>query len=106
MAKVKKAITKSALYTKLAESSGLKKADVTNLLDLLAETAKAELGPKGAGVFTLPGIARFKVRKVKAVKGGVEKVNPLNGQKYTTKDKPAYNKVTSRPIKAFAEALK
>ncbi|HJZ60235.1 MAG TPA: hypothetical protein VKE74_35155 [Gemmataceae bacterium] len=44
--------------------------------------------------------------KVKAVKGGVEKINPLNGQKYITKDKPAYNKVNIRPIKAIKEALK
>jgi nucleoid DNA-binding protein len=106
MAKKMKVMTKSALYAHLAEETGLKKADVSKLLEVLAETAKAQLGPKGAGVFTLPGIARLKVRKVKAVKGGVEKINPLNKQKYITKDKPAFNKVTSRPIKAFSEALK
>jgi hypothetical protein len=43
---------------------------------------------------------------VKAVKGGVEKKNPLTGSMYITKDKPAYNKVRLSPIKALKEALK
>lgn len=102
----KKVMTKSALYASLAEKTELKKADVTSLMDALADLAKHELGPKGPGVFTLPGLARFKIRKVKAVKGGEKKVNPLNGKEYVTKDRPAHNKVRALPIKAFSESLK
>jgi nucleoid DNA-binding protein len=98
----KKALTKSGLYAHLAEASGLTKKQVSDLFDHLGEAVKGQLGPKGAGVFTLPGIARIKLRKVKAVKGGQKKINPITKTEYITKDKPAHNKVSIRPIKAFA----
>lgn len=102
----KKAITKSALYAQIAEGAGLKKADVAKVMDLLGEAIQEQLGAKGAGQFTLPGVARFKIRKVKAVKGGQKKINPITKQEYVTKDRPAHNKVSIRPVKAFAEAVK
>jgi DNA-binding protein HU-beta len=102
----KKALTKSALYTKLAETAGLKKAEVVKVIDALHAEIKEQLGPKGPGVLTLPGIARFKTRKIKAVKGGQKKINPLTGQEYITKDKPAYNKVSILPVKSLKEELK
>ena len=77
----KKVMTKSALFTTLAEKTELKKADVTKVMDALADLAKAELGPKGPGVFTLPGMARFKIRKVKAVKGGEKKTKAKKAKK-------------------------
>ncbi|MGL4422786.1 MAG: HU family DNA-binding protein [Gemmataceae bacterium] len=107
MAKAKaKALTKSALYAQLAEKTNLKKSEVQSVLDTLLEAIHEQLGNKGPGILTLPGVARFKVRKVKAVKGGVKKVNPLNGQEYVTKDKPAYNKITILPVKSLKESLK
>jgi nucleoid DNA-binding protein len=102
----KKALTKSALYSQLAEASGLKKAEVMKVVDALYAQIKDQLGPKGPGIMTLPGVARFKVRKVNAVKGGVKKINPLTGQEYITKDRPAYNKVSILPVKALKEDLK
>ncbi len=102
----KKALTKSQVYTQLAEATDMKKADIVKVMDAFADLVKSQLGPKGPGIFTLPGIARFKLRKIPAQKGGVEKINPLTGQKYITKDKPAQNKVSIRPVKAFSEAVK
>lgn len=106
MATKKKAMTKSGLFTKLADTSGLKKSEVMKVMEALHDEIKIQLGPKGPGILTLPGIARLKVRKVKAVKGGVKKINPLNGQEYVTKDRPAYNKVSILPVKALKEELK
>ena len=102
----RKALTKSALYTNLATTTGLKKAEVMKVIDAFLDTVKEQLGPKGPGVVTLPGIARLKVRKVNAVKGGQKKINPLTSQEYITKDKPAYNKVSISPVKQLKEALK
>lgn len=102
----KKAMTKSALYSHLAEETELKKADIVKVMEAFEKLVKNQLGPKGPGIFTLPGIARFKMRKVAAVKGGVEKVNPLTGQTYVTKDRPAHNKLGIRPVKVLSEALK
>ena len=102
----KKALTKSALLTHLSEKTQLPKKDVDLVLNEVVELVKAQLTGKGAGKFVFPGLARITVTKVKAVKGGIEKINPLNKQKYITKDKPAYNKVVIRPIKSLKEALK
>jgi nucleoid DNA-binding protein len=102
----KKAMTKSQFYSQLAEETELKKAEIIKVMEAFEKVVKAQLGPKGPGVFTLPGVARFKIRKVAAVKGGVEKVNPLTGQKYITKDRPAHNKLGIRPVKVLSEALK
>ena len=102
----KKALTKSNLYSHLAEASGLKKAEVMKVVDALHAAIKDQLGSKGPGILTLPGIARFKIRKVNAVKGGVTKINPLTKTEYVTKDRPAYRKVSILPVKALKEELK
>lgn len=101
----KKAITKSAFILHLSEKTELSKKQVQSVLDEIVEVVKKELSGKGAGKLVIPGLARLTVTKVKAVKGGVEKTNPLNGQKYVTKDKPAFNKIGMRPIKALKESL-
>ena len=62
MAKSKKAMTKSALYAHLAEKSELKKSQIAAVLDHLTAAMTSEL--KKNGLFTLPGVARFKIRKV------------------------------------------
>ena len=106
----KKAMTKSAFLAEIVEKAKAEtgkevtKKDIEAILDSIIETVKSQL--KNPGKFVFPGLARMTLTKVKAVKGGVEKTNPLNGQKYVTKDKPAYNKVNLRPIKAIKEALK
>lgn len=101
----KKAMTKSAFVAELAEKTELSKKQVDAVLDGVIEIVTAQLSGKGAGKFTIPGLARLSVTKRKAVKGGVEKTNPLNGQKYITKDKPASIRVNMRPVKALKEAL-
>lgn len=105
-AKSKKAMTKSGLYAHLAEATSLKKTDIVNVFDALVAVIEKELGPKGPGQFTLHGIARFKLRRVKAVKGGQKKINPLNQQEYVTKDRPAHNKVSVLPVKTLKETMK
>ena len=102
----KKTMTKSQFVAHLAEKTTLTKKQIEGVLDEIVETVKAQVGSKGPGKFVFPGLARVTLTKVKAVKGGIEKKNPLNGQMYTTKDRPAFNKVNIRPIKAIKEALK
>jgi nucleoid DNA-binding protein len=102
----KKALTKSAFLAELADKTELTKKQVDGVLTSIVEMVQRELSGKGAGKLVIPGLARMSVTKVKAVKGGVEKKNPLNGQMYITKDKPAYNKVRVSPIKALKESLK
>lgn len=101
----KKALTKSAFVAHLAETNELTKKQIEGVLDGIVDAIKEQLGTKGPGKFVFPGLARLSLIKVKAKKGGEKKTNPLNGQEYVTKDKPAYNKVNIRPIKAIKAAL-
>jgi len=103
---VKKPMTKSAFVTHIAEKTELSKKQIDGVLTEIVEVVKAQLSSKGAGKIVIPGLARITLTPVKGQKGGIEKINPLNGQKYITKDKEPYNKVIVRPIKALKEALK
>jgi nucleoid DNA-binding protein len=99
----KKAMTKSGLLQHLVDGTGLKKTDVSKAYDLLVDAVGKEL--KKSGVFTLPGIARLKLKRVAAYKGGEKKVMPATGLEYTTKPKAAHNKVKAFPVKALKDAL-
>jgi nucleoid DNA-binding protein len=99
----KKAMTKSQFVAHLAEKSQLTKKQVDALLAELVTTITDQL--KGAGKFVFPGLARLTRTHVEAKKGGETKTNPLTGQPYVTKDKPAHYKVRLNPIKAFKTAL-
>ena len=104
-APAKKALTKTGIITSLSETTELSKADVTKVIVALTALIESEL-KKGPKQFTLPGIVRFGVKQVKAVKGGVKKVMPATGQEYVTKDKPAHSKVTVRPAKSLKDSVK
>ena len=62
--KAAKVMSKGALAMELAEAAGLKKGEVTKVLDSLAEIGTKEV--KKAGKFTLPGLCMIKTRKKKA----------------------------------------
>ena len=92
--KAAKVMSKGALATELAEAAGLKKGEVTKVLDSLAEIGTKEV--KKAGKFTLPGLCMIKTRKKKApwLQNGsynpqrTELYNPLCNPKLTNKPQP------------------
>ena len=102
----KKALTKTALFADLAEKTELTKKQIELVFDELMQVIVQQLGPKGPGGFTLPGLFKLKAIKKAKVKGGEKKENKLvPGTFYITKDKPAHVKVTARPLKTLKEAL-
>jgi nucleoid DNA-binding protein len=101
-----KALTKSQFIASLAEKTALSKKQVDTVLTEIIEAIKGQLGSKGPGKFVFPGLARMTLTRREGQKGGVTKINPLTGKEYVTKDKPAYNQIKIRPIKAIKEALK
>jgi nucleoid DNA-binding protein len=102
----KKALTKSQLIALLAEKTTLTKKQIDTVLNEIIESIKHQLGTKGPGKFVFPGLARLTLTRREGVKGGITKINRLTGKEYVTKDKPAYNQVKIRPIKAIKESLK
>lgn len=99
----KKALTKSQFVAHLAEKTELSKKQIDEVLNEIVSTVTDQL--KSSGKFVFPGLARMTRVYVERKEGGQEKVNPLNGKTYTTKEKPAHYKVNIRPIKAIKTAL-
>jgi nucleoid DNA-binding protein len=101
-----KPATKSEIVKTLTESTGLSKKDVAGLFDGLTNIIKRELGKKGPGIVTIPGLVKLKVVNKPARKGGT-KPNPFKpGEMMEVKPRPAYRAVKALPLKALKDAAK
>jgi nucleoid DNA-binding protein len=104
MATDKKPMNKSQLAGALAEETGLSKAQVNSVLAALDGVVRKELGKKGPGVLTLPGMLKLTVTKKPATKARPGK-NPFTGEAITIAAKPARNVVRARVLKALKDAV-
>ena len=96
-------LTKSQLVEKIGEqNSTLSKRDIKGVIESLATVGHKEL--KKAGVFVVPGFAKFVVVKKPATKAR-EGTNPFTGEKMMFKAKPARKIVRARPVKAIKDAV-
>ena len=101
-----KAMTKSAVYQELAEDTKLSRKQVAEVFDALSKLIKRELGKKGPGVFAIPGLVRFTLKRYPATKAG-KRPNPFKpGEMMDVKAKPARNKVRPRALKGLNEMVK
>lgn len=101
-----KSITKSEFYNRVAESTGLKKSEVAKVFDAITDVIKKELGTKGPGVLTLPGLFKLKTKRIPASKGGEKIINRFTGEEMISKPKPASTRVRANALKALKEMLK
>jgi nucleoid DNA-binding protein len=104
-AKTGKPITKSETYQALAAATGLSRKQVASVFDELAKLIGANLGKKGPGIFSLPGLVKLKVIHKPATperKG----INPFTKQEQIFKAKPARKVVKAVPFKALKEMVK
>jgi DNA-binding protein HU-beta len=96
-------LTKSQLVEKISEAhSELSKRDIKGVIETLATVGYKEL--KKAGIFVVPGFAKFVVVKKPATKAR-EGTNPFTGEKMMFKAKPARKIVRARPVKAIKDAV-
>ena len=101
---VNKARTKSEIMTAIAENTGLTRKDVGAMFNALGEVIGLDVGKKGPGIFTVPGlmkITRIHKPATKARKG----VNPFTGEEQMFKAKPARNVVKVRALKGLKEMV-
>jgi nucleoid DNA-binding protein len=103
--KAKKAMTKSAVYQELAEKTELTRKQIAEVFDALSGLIKRELGKKGPGTFTLPGLLRMRLKRKPATKAR-KGINPFTKQEQMFKAKPARNVVQTRPLKNLNELVK
>ena len=100
-----KPTTKTGIYQKLADATKLTKKDVSNFFDELGKLIKNELGKKGPGVITLPGLLKLKRHEKKASKARQGR-NPQTGETITIAAKPKRTVVRALPLKSLHEMVK
>ena len=102
----KKAPTKTEILTNIADATDLSKKDVAAVFDALAAEIKKNLGSRGPGVFTLPGLLKVAKQRVPArsAKKGVP--NPFRpGELMDVAARPAFNKVKLRALKNLKDMV-
>jgi nucleoid DNA-binding protein len=100
-----KPMSKSAVYTHLAERTGLSRKDVASVCDAMSELIQNQVGKKGPGVLPLLGLMKVK-RVVKPATPERQGRNPATGEPMTIKAKPARTVVKVQPLKALKEMVK
>jgi DNA-binding protein HU-beta len=100
----KKTLSKSGLIQAITEVAGdeISRKQVKTVLESLIAVGHRELTK--AGLFTLPGFAKFRVIKKPATKAR-QGINPFTKQPTTFAAKPASKAVRARPIKAIKDAV-
>lgn len=100
---IKDVLSKSALATHLADTTGVAKKDVRAVMTALEGTIHASISKKGAGRFVLPGLLKITAVNVPA-KPKRKGINPFTGQETVFAAKPATVKVKVRPMKKLKDA--
>jgi DNA-binding protein HU-beta len=95
-------MSKSELIQKVADECSMAKKDVKAVVESLASVAYKEL--KKAGVFVLPGFAKFVVVKKPATPERTG-INPFTKEPTVFKAKPARKQLKVRPVKAAKDAV-
>jgi nucleoid DNA-binding protein len=99
-----KAATKSTIYLELSNKTGLSRKQVAAVFDALTDYINDEVGRKGPGIFTLPGLLKIKRVEKPATKERLGR-NPQTGEVITIKAKPKRTVVKALPLKALKEMV-
>jgi len=99
----KKPLSKSEIFSAIAESTGLARKDVAKVFEELGALIGKNIGKKGPGVFAVPGLMKITVIDKKATPA-TTRPDPFHpGQMMTVKAKPARRVVKVRPLKSLKE---
>lgn len=100
----KKPMTKSEILGSIAEETGLSKKDVSSVFESMAALMGKDLGRRGPGVFTVPGLMKVRVVRKPATKAR-KGINPFTKEETTFAAKPARNVVKITPMKALKDMV-
>lgn len=96
--------TKSEIFSKIADDTGLSKKDVAAVFESLNGQIKKNVGKRGPGLFTVPGLMKIKVIKKPATKAR-KGINPFTGEETVFKAKPARKAVKVLPLKGLKDMV-
>ncbi len=97
--------TKSEILSSIAETTELSRKQVASVFDALSGLIKKNVGKKGPGMFTVPGLMKIVVIQKPAVKAR-KGINPFTKQAQMFKAKPARKVIKVRPMKALNDMAK
>ncbi len=104
--KIEKALTKSELLAKIADSTNLTRKQVSDVFDSLGAQIGSSLGASGCGKFVLPGLVKIEVKHVPAKPARKGVPNPFKpGETMDIPAKPASSKVLVRALKGLKELI-
>lgn len=96
--------TKSEILKALADKTGIPKKEVSAVFEEMAGLIKKDLGNRGPGVFTIPGLIKCRVVKKPAVKAR-KGINPFTGEEMMFKAKPARKVVKTTALKGLKDMV-
>lgn len=96
--------TKSEIMAQIADDTGLSKKEVAAVFDSLSGQIKKNIGKRGPGLFSVPGLMKIKVVRKPATKAR-KGINPFTGEETVFKAKPARNVVKVLPLKGLKDMV-
>ena len=101
---IKDAYTKTQLFARIAEDTGLARKDIAKVFASLNDVIEGHVKSRGAGEFKVPGLMKIKVNKKPATKARKNVPNPFRpGEMMDVKAKPARKVVKVLPLKALKD---
>jgi nucleoid DNA-binding protein len=95
-------LTKSQIVASVADSTGLTKKQVGDVMDEMHSLIERSIKKRGVGEFTIPGILKITTVKKPARKAR-KGINPFTKEETVFKAKPASIAVKIRPLKKLKE---
>jgi nucleoid DNA-binding protein len=99
---LKDKMTKSQMVGSIADSTGLSKKQVGDVMAELESLIERSIKKRAVGEFTLPGLMKITTVKKPARKAR-KGINPFTGEETVFKAKPASVAVRIRPLKKMKE---
>ncbi|MEW4487890.1 integration host factor subunit alpha [Thalassoglobus neptunius] len=99
-----KPLTKTQILNELSERTGMTKKEVADFFDVLEQVIAENIGAKGPGAFTIPGLLKIvkRIRKKQPAKKGI---NPRTGEEIMIAAKPERKVVKVTALKKLKEMV-
>lgn len=99
-----KPLSKTEVFSNIADSTGLTKKQVGSVFDALNEQIKKAVSGRGPKSFTIPGLCKIVVQHKPATKER-KGINPFTKEETIFKAKPARNVVKVQPLKNLKDMV-
>ena len=96
--------TKSEIFGCIAEETGLTRKEVASVFDSMSDLIKKDIGRRGPGTFTVPGLLKIRKHRKPATKRRFG-TNPFTGEEQWFAAKPAKNVVKFTALKGLKEMV-